>query len=173
MKNLVIHEQYIKEIQFLKDIFEADNEIPEIQSTIDPYNNLYVIVKNELYIISYNKEEDVKKFSIGERECTKIVGLEYCVTMQELYCAYETGDVICIDTSDLSHCKHNVVFQCKAGLQYMKLSSDCEIITMVTKSGTLIVTFLDFQIIKEVILYSYLKVINFLYWIHLYVIAVA
>jgi len=160
MKNLVIYERYIKTIQFLEDIF-PDGKIPEIQSTIDPYYNLYVVVKNELYVLPHDR--DVKKFTIGEEKCNKVVGLEYCVTTQELYCAYQSGDVICIDTSNLSRCKHNVVFQSKDGLQYMKFSPDCEIITMVTNLGTLIVTFLDFQIIKEVILCSYLKVINISY----------
>ncbi|KMQ97926.1 elongator complex protein 1-like protein [Lasius niger] len=73
--------------------------------------------------------------------------------MQELYCAYESGAIARLDTSDRVNFIHEIVITFSSGLECMKLSPDNEIITAVTCTGTVITMVSDFQVISEVDLY--------------------
>ncbi|XP_026826897.1 elongator complex protein 1 isoform X2 [Ooceraea biroi] len=155
MKNLTVDQYTSKAIYFLQDA-EPD-KISRIQCASDPsgYVHLYVMLDNDLYIITRDSDECVEKHSsIVERECTKVVGLEYCITIQELYCAYEDGDILKIEVSDSDGCKCDVARHFDDGLQCMKLSPDHEIIAVVTGVGTVILMVAGFEVVAKMDLYS-------------------
>ncbi|XP_072752046.1 putative elongator complex protein 1 [Anoplolepis gracilipes] len=154
MKNLTVHQLRRRNVEFMKDIALA-NDRGSLQCAIDPnYLSLYILVGNQIYTISIEDISDITSINFAEYENDKVVGFEYCVAMQELYCAYESGAIARLDMSDRANVIHEIVITFSDGLECMKLSPDNEIITAVTCTGTVIVMVSEFQIISEVDLYS-------------------
>lgn len=153
MRNLAVHQLRRRSVEFIKDNAEENVHEPEqcMHCAIDPsYLNVYVLFNNRIYIISMEDNSDIISINLSEHENSKIVGFEYCITMQELYCAYESGAIARLDISDRVNFIHEIVTTFDDYLECMKLSPDNEIITVVTRRGTVITMVSDFQVISEV-----------------------
>lgn len=124
---------------------------------IDPNDlSVYVLLDNRIHVISIeDNTSDIGSINFtGHENSSKVVGFEYCVAMQELYCAYESGAIARLDMSDRDNFVREIVVRFGSGLECMRLSPDNEIITAVTCTGTLITMVSDFQVISEVDLHS-------------------
>lgn len=150
MRNLTVHQIGRRDLQ-LKDA-EINPEVSKrVQCAVNPNSNdIYMLLDEHLYIISRDRDVNVLNFS---QYCTsRIIAMEYCVTLQELYCAYESGYIARVDIKDPSRIDYTVVTTFNSGLQCMKFSPDHELIAAVTSAGILITMVLDFQIMSEVML---------------------
>ncbi|XP_029166752.1 putative elongator complex protein 1 isoform X2 [Nylanderia fulva] len=165
MKNLAVHGIRRRNVERLKDIAVGYDFRPlqPVHCVLNSNNELYILFDNQrLYRISTldDRNEDVDSSIVadicGDENC-KVVGFEYCVTKQEMYCAYESGVIVKLNTTDKLSFEHfeQEMIMCTADLECMKLSPDNEIITAVTVDGILYVAMVsDFDIISEVNLYS-------------------
>ncbi|XP_077256116.1 elongator complex protein 1 isoform X1 [Temnothorax americanus] len=148
MRNLTVHQVCRRNIDFMSDVKDLQESL---HCAINSSNNdLYLLLHNHLYVIPF--EGDIIDLDIGPS--LKIVSMEYCTTLQELYCAYEFGDVVKIDIKDPTRIDQNTVGIFGNGLQRMKFSPDHELVVVVTGEGDVITMVLDFQVISEVNLYS-------------------
>lgn len=155
MRNLAVHQLRRRSVEFIKDNAEENVHEPEqcIHCAIDPNDlSIYVLFNNRIYIISMEDNSDITSISINlpGYENAKVVGFEYCITMQELYCAYESGAIARLDVSDRVNFIQKVTTFDDYYLECMKLSPDNEIITVVTCNGTVITMVSDFQVLSEV-----------------------
>lgn len=150
MRNLTVHQVGRKDLQ-LRNIEINPEYLKRIQCCINPNSNdIYMLLDEYLYIISRDKNVIVVNFS---QYCpSKIIAMEYCVTLQELYCAYESGDIAKVDIKDPIHIDYSIIMTFTTGLHCMKFSPDHELIAAVTAAGTVVTMVLDFQIMSEVIL---------------------
>lgn len=166
MRNLAVHQLRRRSVEFMKDNAEENVREPEqcIHCAIDPnYLGVYVLFNNRIYIIPMEANSDITSINLPGYKNSKIVGLEYCITMQELYCAYESGAIARLDISNRVNFIHEIVATFDNYLECMKLSPDNEIITVVTHRGTVITMVSDFQIISEVMYYVSLQsLLNFI-----------
>lgn len=153
MKNLVVYRQRRRSLQSIEDIKTHLKEFSKILCTVNPLtDDLYMLLGNQLYIVPSNFTEDINNLTIIEHdESFKIVALEYSIISQELYCAYESGDIARININNKYNIEYEIIFTHNAGLQCMKLSPDHEIITAVRNDGNVITMMSDyFEIISEV-----------------------
>lgn len=119
-------------------------------------NEMYLLLGDLLYVMPFtNTNFDILDFSFqSDFNCySKIVAMEYCVTLQELYCAFESGYILKVDIKNRSRIDYDVATSFDTGLQCMKFSPDHEIIVVVTGSGSVSTMVLDFQVMSEVILF--------------------
>lgn len=155
MKNLVIRRQRRRSIQFIKDIVKDNRQFLELQCTVNTNNNdLYVLLGNELYMLPIDHKRNINNLTITKYENCKIVGLEYSILTEELYCAYDSGDIARIDVTNESHFEYEIIAKFD-DLECVKLSPDHAIITAVTSTGTVITMVSDFQVISEVMLLNF------------------
>lgn len=139
---------------FKKNISDTDLLIYPWKCAVNANNgDLYVPLDVHLVSLSIYGENTFLPWNFINWK--KIVGLEYCITTQLLYCALDHGDIVTLNpgingTDDSSGLTHEIVASFDGGLQCMKLSPDHEIITVVTDSGTVITMVSDFQVISEV-----------------------
>ncbi|XP_014468470.1 PREDICTED: elongator complex protein 1 [Dinoponera quadriceps] len=159
MKNLIVHRQYRRRFSFRDNVKDGDQLLDTYpwKCAVNTNNgDLYVLLGTRLITLPADRECDVNILNIAECKDSKVVGLEYCITTQQLYCAYDNGDIATFDaTSKYSnYFEFEVVASFDSGLQCMRLSPDHEIITAVTGSGTVVTMVSDFQVISEVDLYS-------------------
>ncbi|XP_011265632.2 elongator complex protein 1 isoform X2 [Camponotus floridanus] len=157
MRNLAVHQLRRRSVEFIKDNAEENVHEPEqcIHCAIDPNDlSVYVLFNNRIYIISMEDNSNITNIiNLPGYENSKVVGFEYCITMQELYCAYESGAIVRLDISDrVSFIQKVTTFD--DYLECMKLSPDNEIITVVTRKGIVITMVSDFQVLSEVDLYA-------------------
>ncbi|KYM98961.1 Elongator complex protein 1 [Cyphomyrmex costatus] len=152
MRNLTIRQVNSRNLKFMKNI-EMDQELlKRIQCATDPsYNDIYVLLDGHLYLLS--SERKFIDIDNPEYSLSKIVAMEYCVVLQELYCAYESGCLVKIDMTDENEINYEMVLP-DINLQCMKFSPDHEIIAAVTVAGVVITMVLNFQVMSEVDLYS-------------------
>lgn len=139
----------------MKDIVvKNDNEpLQSVHCAIDPNDlSVYILFDNRIYIIPIEDNSDITNINFDGYENSKVVGFEYCVTMQELYCAYECGAIARLDILDQTNFRQEIT-TFSNGLKCMKLSPDNELITAVTCTGTVITMVSDFQVISEVMYY--------------------
>lgn len=156
MKNLAVYQLRRRNIEFMKEIVvKNDNEpLQSVHCAIDPNDlSVYILFDNRIYIIPIEDNSDITNINFDGYENSKVVGFEYCVTMQELYCAYECGAIARLDILDQTNFRQEIT-TFSNGLKCMKLSPDNELITAVTCTGTVITMVSDFQVISEVDLYS-------------------
>lgn len=140
----------------MNDATEDNRRLLEIQCAVNANNDdLYVLSGRELHTLPIDRKRDISTLNITKYDNSKIVGLEYCITTQELYCAYDSGDIARIDVTNESHFEYEIMAKFDSGLQCMKLSPDHEIITVVTSTGTVVTMVSDFQVISEVILQNF------------------
>ncbi|KAL6440916.1 hypothetical protein ACFW04_003370 [Cataglyphis niger] len=156
MKNLTVYQLRRRNVEFMKDIVKNDNESLQcVHCAIDPnYFSMYILFNNRIYVISMEDNSDITNINFDGYGNSKVIGFEYCVTMQELYCAYECGAIARLDIADRIDFIQEIVITFSGGLECMKLSPDNEIITAVTCTGTVVTMVSDFQVISEVDLYS-------------------
>lgn len=159
MRNLAVHRLRRRSVEFIKDNAEENVYEPKhMHCAIDPsYLSVYVLFNNRIYMISIEDNSDITSINLPGYENSKIVGFEYCITMQELYCAYESGAIARLDISDRINFVHEIVTIFDDYLECMKLSPDNEIIIVVTRRGTVITMVSDFQVISEVMYYVSLQ----------------
>lgn len=162
MKNLVVH-QLLRRHFPLRENVEKDNcQLPDVNALKFAVNanngNLYILSDSRIIVLPIYSEDDIIVQDVAICKNSNVVGFEYCITTQLLYCATGSGDVITVDTTNAA-CPIEVVATFDSGLLCMKLSPDQEIITMVTGSGTVITMvaeyedqhhLLGFQLISEV-----------------------
>lgn len=156
MKNLMVHRQHRRGLQFMKDAAKDNRRLLEIKCAVNANNDdLYVLSDNQLYTLPTDCKRDISSLNITKySENSKVIGLEYCIITQALYCAYDCGDIVSIDITNESHFEYEIIAKFDSGLRYMQLSPDHEIITAVTGAGTVVTIVSDFQVISEVNLYS-------------------
>ncbi|XP_011876927.1 PREDICTED: putative elongator complex protein 1 [Vollenhovia emeryi] len=150
MKNLAVHEVRRRNLECLRDARINQDLLKSIQCSLNASNNdVYLLVDKYLCAIPFEGQR-----ILDMDHPSKVIALEYCITMQELYCAYESGCITTIDTKDHASIECKVAATFASGLQCMKLSPDHELIVVVTGAGTVATMVLDFQIMSEVNLYS-------------------
>lgn len=172
MKNLTVYQLRRRNVEFMKDIVVKNDNGPLqcVHCAIDPnYLSMYILFDNRIYVISMEDNSDITNINFDAYENSKVIGFEYCVTMQELYCAYECGAIARLDIADRVDFVQEIIITFSSGLECMKLSPDNEIITAVTCTGTVITMVSDFQVISEVIYYISLKINIILYIYKLYI----
>lgn len=155
MKNLAISRPLSKVLkdtvqEFIR--FKTCQELWEyMQCTINPSNNdLYVWKDKYISVISIEGQNSVV-IDFTPFYFSKVIALEYCTTVQELFCAYESGCIAKLELKDFSRFEYSVGTTFNSGLQCMKLSPDHELIVAVTNPGIVVTMAVDFHIISEVI----------------------
>lgn len=152
MLNLVVNEKNCRDIYIFKNIEELSKCV---QCTISQScNDIYMSWRDHLYVIPVGSD-DIIYVDIGRYSLSKIIAIEYCITIQELYCAYESGDIASINITDPTNVDYKVVATFDDGLQCMKFSPDHELIAVVTGDGIVNTMVLDCQVMSEVILNFY------------------
>ncbi|KYQ49072.1 Elongator complex protein 1 [Trachymyrmex zeteki] len=152
MKNLTIRQVNSRNLKFMENIKTNQDLLKRIQCAINPtYNDIYVLLDEHLCLISSKRK--FLDIDNPEYSLSKIVSMDYCVALQELYCAYESGCLAKIDMMDETRIDYNMVLS-DINLQCMKFSPDHEIIAAVTTAGVVITMVLNFQVMSEVDLYS-------------------
>lgn len=149
MKNLTIRQVNSRNLKFMENIKTNQDLLKRIQCAINPtYNDIYVLLDEHLCLISSKRK--FLDIDNPEYSLSKIVSMDYCVALQELYCAYESGCLAKIDMMDETRIDYNMVLS-DINLQCMKFSPDHEIIAAVTTAGVVITMVLNFQVMSEVI----------------------
>ncbi|XP_011692610.1 PREDICTED: putative elongator complex protein 1 isoform X1 [Wasmannia auropunctata] len=159
MKNLTVCQVNSRSLKFLQNVEVASNRelLRDIQCAINTsYNDIYVLLGDHLHAIPSSVEEaDVTCVDNRQYCSSKIVAMDYCVNLQELYCAFESGDIAKIEMIDQDHITYNVLnTNLDSGLQCMKFSPDHGIIAGVTNTGMVITMVSTFHIMSKVDLYS-------------------
>lgn len=153
MRNLVIRRQYRQGLSFFKHITKDPLlDIYPWKCTVNTDNgDLYVLLDTRLYTIPINDCQFHVR-DIIDCKNLKLIGFEYCITTQQLYCAYDNGDIARLDATSEYHeyFEYEVAATFDSGLQCMTLSPDHEIITVVTATGILVTMVSNFQVISEV-----------------------
>ncbi|EGI70530.1 PREDICTED: putative elongator complex protein 1 isoform X1 [Acromyrmex echinatior] len=151
MRNLTIRQVNSRNVKFMENIKTNQELLKRIQCAINPsFNDIYVLLDEHLSLIS--SERKLIDVDNPEYSLSKIVTMDYCVALQELYCAYESGCLAKI-MMDETHIDYNMILS-DINLQCMKFSPDHEIIAAVTTTGVVITMVLNFQVMSEVDLYS-------------------
>lgn len=151
MRNLTVHRIGRRDLQ-LKTTETNPVLLEHVQCAINPNSNdIYMLLDDHIYLISRNKN-DIIVHNFSQYYPSHIIALEYCITLQELYCAYDSGYIAKIDIKDSTRMDYNIIMRFDNGLHCMKLSPDHELIAAVTNTGIVITMVLDFQIMSEVIL---------------------
>lgn len=149
MENLTVSRQSCRNLEALKNEILDNFKYLKILCTINPNNDdLYIALHNQLYIIPSNSECEITPVNINNETKNKIIGLEYTNITQQVYCAYENGDLITINIETDLECE--LVKQINESVNCMKLSPDHEILTLVTAKDTVITMVSSFDIISEV-----------------------
>ncbi|XP_043500282.1 putative elongator complex protein 1 isoform X1 [Polistes fuscatus] len=149
MENLTVSRQSCRSLEALENEILDNFKYLKILCTINPNNDdLYIVLENQLYVIPSNPECEITSVNINNETKNKIIGLEYTNITQQVYCAYENGDLITISIESDLECE--LVKQINEGVDCMKLSPDHEILTLVTPKDTVITMVSSFDIISEV-----------------------
>ncbi|XP_012270137.1 putative elongator complex protein 1 [Orussus abietinus] len=153
MKNLTVHCQSIHNLNDLRN-----HDLPSVlkRGVMCCHNpdadNLYIFERNRLYGVSTNVTLGVTLVQIDVSEDLTPVGLEYCSVSQQLYCAYDSGDVAKVFTREELECEE--IVKVNGGLRCIKLSPDHEILILITLNDTVITMTSSFHVISEVDLYA-------------------
>lgn len=155
MRNLTVHRIGRRDLQFMKNPKVTQELLDRIQCAINPNSNeIYVLLDENLYIISIGNR-DIVTLNFCQYRPSEIITMDYCITLQELYCAYKSGHIAKLDIRDPKRLDYTSVTTFKDGLQCMKFSPDHELIAAVTNIGNVITMVLDFQVMSEVILFGF------------------
>ncbi|EFN87660.1 Elongator complex protein 1 [Harpegnathos saltator] len=159
MKNLVVYRQYRKSLTVLEDIEQGSCEFSNVCSwkcTVNPVNeDLYILLGTRLFIVPVYDKHDINVHDVTYKD-SKVVGFEYSAARQQLYCAYDNGDIAKLDvTSKYPEYFDYEIVASYNGLKCMALSPDHEIMTVVTGNGILITIISNhFLVISQVDLHS-------------------
>lgn len=158
MRNLTLHRIDRRNVEFMKNMRFDDQSLKTVQCAINSnYNNMYVLLDNNLYSepVTMIKNDRHIVVNLGQYCFSKVISIEYCTALQELYCAYESGSIARIDITDENRIDYDIVKTVNSGLQCMKFSPDHELIAAVTGAGIVITMVLDFQVMSEVMLFNF------------------
>ncbi|XP_043669587.1 elongator complex protein 1 isoform X1 [Vespula pensylvanica] len=149
MKNLAVSRQSCRNLETLENEISCNLKYSKISCTLNPNNDdLYIALQRQLYIIPSDPNREIISVNINNEANNKIIGLEYTNITQQLYCAYENGDLITINIDSELECE--LVTQINGGLSCMKLSPDHEILILVTPNDNVITMVSSFDIISEI-----------------------
>jgi len=153
MRNLTVHQINRRNLEFMKNI-EINQELLKcVQCAINPScNDIYVLLSDHLNVIQ-DKPDGNTNFTIVDNDqyCfTNIVAMDYCITVQELYCAYESGCIAKIDIMNQTDINYNIVTVLDSSLQCMKFSPEHDLIAAVTSKGIVLTMVLNFDIMSKV-----------------------
>ncbi|KAL0127474.1 hypothetical protein PUN28_005627 [Cardiocondyla obscurior] len=153
MKNLTVHQLHCKSVDILKHTETNQELLSYVKCVINPSNNdLYILLDQNLYVLPILGEVTVVDYS--SYSFNDMISMEYCITLQEIYCAYASGHIAKVDIKNPTRVDYNIVTGFNSGLQCIKFSPDHELIAAVTGAGMVITMVLDFQVMSEVDLYS-------------------
>jgi len=154
MRNLTVHQIKRKNLEFMKNIKTNQELLKCVQCVINPsYNDMYVLLGDRLNVIRNNPDGNTH-FTIVDNDqyCfTKIIAMVYCMAVQELYCAYESGCIAKIDIMNETDINYSIVTMLNSSLQCMKFSPEHDLIAAVTSEGIVITMVLSFDIMSKVI----------------------
>ncbi|XP_012536297.1 putative elongator complex protein 1 [Monomorium pharaonis] len=155
MRNLVVNEKNCRNVYNVFKNIETNQKLSEcVICTVSLNNNdTYILFDGHLYVVTV-ESDNIIDIDIGQYSSSKIIAMEYCITLQELYCAYESGDIASINLMDPTSVDYKVIATFNEGLQCMKFSPDHELIAIVSSEGILNTMVLDCQILSEAYLYS-------------------
>ncbi|XP_015608261.1 putative elongator complex protein 1 [Cephus cinctus] len=149
MKNLTVLYQNVYRLEEFSydELCHCTN--PNILCCNNPDNDdLYILKGNNLFVINYNSKEAMMLVKVDIDDNAIPVGLEYCSTLQQVFCAYDSGALCVIDTE--LRTENGLGMKNSDGIQRMKLSPDQEILILVTGSEIVVTMTTNFQIISEV-----------------------
>jgi len=174
MRNLTVHQINRRNIEFneIKNIETNQELLKCVQCAINPsYNDMYVLLGNHLNVIQDKPDGNIN-FTIVDNDqyCfLKIVAMDYCIAVQELYCAYESGCIAKFDIINQTDINYNVVAMLDSSLQCMKFSPEHDLIAAVTSEGIVITMVLSFDIMSKVILLGFKSLLlNFVWYFSSY-----
>ncbi|KOC68440.1 Elongator complex protein 1 [Habropoda laboriosa] len=150
MKNLSLTKRVSRVLNFLEEQILNLNDSKVLHTVNSINDDFYVLLKNKLYKIPSNFEEDISSFDIDEN--LEFISLEYCSISQELYGACKSGNIMRINIESKFECE--LITGLNVDLQCMKLSPDHEMIILVTVNDLVITMVSTFQIISEVDLHA-------------------
>lgn len=156
MKNLAVSRQSCRNLGALENEISCNLKYSKVSCTLNPNNDdLYIALEHQLYIIPSDPDREITSVNINNESNNKIIGLEYTNITQQVYCAYENGDLMTINIDSELDCE--MVTQINGGLSCIKLSPDHEILVLVTSNDTVISMVSSFDIISEVFFIIYVR----------------
>lgn len=160
MKNLTVQQVHRRSPIFMGDYLENSEKLFKRRYCVtnQSHNEMYFLLGELLFVIPFGKKDiDILDFSFPSEitDFSKMIAMEYCITLQELYCAFESGYILKADIKNRSRIDYDIVATFDKGLQCMKFSPDNELIVVVTGTGNVITMVLDFQVMSKVMLFNF------------------
>lgn len=175
MKNLILHRIDRRNLEFMRNMKFDHQRLKTIKCVFN-YKDMYVLLDDHLHSVPIIMIENNTVVKLDQYCFSKVISMDYCTALQELYCAYESGHIAKIDIMNQIRIDYDIVATFNSGLQCMKFSPDHELIAAVTGAGIVITMVLDFQVMSEVMylvsnfLLNFVRYLSCIYFLFFFII---